>query len=196
MIYMFKLCIVSCPIFFHFFTLIGVAELYFLTFCTFTFCSTHPKRLWHSSGQKCNVVLIDCILNCILNFKCEMKLHISFLLRIPLSNPQSSQSGEILCACVEMCLTSVNLSSFLGKAYLSRIIRKKSKTRLIVRLLYIEIFVGSLFCAFLGEWINRLLNFYAHTEPLVCKAKNSSFIPWSSKVFQKSRIVVDLWESE
>lgn len=61
---------------------------------------------------------------------------------------------------------SVNLTRFLGIADLSEI-NKKSKTLLLVRIWYIEIFGASLFCAFLGEWINRLLNFYVDIKPLV-----------------------------
>lgn len=52
----------------------------------------------------------------------------------------------------EMCFSLVNLNGFLGIAELKEILRNKSKTLLIVIPWHIDIFGGSLFCAFLGEW--------------------------------------------
>lgn len=63
-------------------------------------------------------------------------------------------------------LSSVNLGSFFFDVTNVSEIRNKSKT-LIVRLWYIEVFGGGLFWAFLVKWINRLLNFYVDTKPLV-----------------------------
>lgn len=175
-------------------TVNGVAEL-FISWLSACLCLTHPKRLWHSSGQKWNAVLTAYILKYILKFKYEMRLPISFLLRrLCEQSPKQSVRGNPVCVCRNV-LSSVNLGSFFfGVTNVSEI-RNKSKT-LIVRLWYIEVFGGGLFWAFLVKWINRLLNFYVDTKPLVWKLKQSSFISRSPKVFQKSRMVIDLWESE